>query len=306
MEARSLFMIFCSSLLAMTAVSCGKADGILLRIVPDTQVTLFTRSGETVPSEIRGKFPEDRSICLSGRYVDTSGRVGDDEYFKNVFFQYGQNGEWSEDILWPPSGRLDVFGFSARNFDDVSFVRWGESCTERIDMHLPDNILRQDDILFGAGSGDAAKTSSGRIGVKFSHALSLLTFIFEEEENDSTVTIDGISVERLFCEADLTAYNEQNVIRYEWKNLKSGHSVEVKDGSLIVIPQSCSRINVRFTVTNGDGLNASFEKSVDADNGMQWAPGTNYEYIIRIRKTEVYARVSVEPWKSDNISINFK
>lgn len=307
MKTKCFFIISCSTAFALTTLSCVKADVTLLRIVPDTQVTLCTRTEGDIPAGIPGKFPEDRSICLSGRYTGPSGSIENEEYFKNVFFRHRQNGEWSEDILWPPSGNVEVFGYSAQYFDDVSFVRWGDKCTERIDMHLNDNSVRQDDILFGAGSGEAGKSACGRIGVQFSHALSLLTFVFDENEGqNSGVTIDGISVDDIFCEADLAAYNEMNGIRYEWKNLGSRHNVEIKETGLIVIPQACSRMKVRFTVTNGDGLHTSFEKSVSADNGMLWAPGTNYEYHIRIRQSEVYAQVSAEPWKTDSILMKFK
>ena len=307
-----------------SACSCDgnlSGDGCrLLRIVPYVPVPVITKHAGAV---LGPEFPSDREIRMSVCRHSSGGTS--DNYIMDMQVCHKSDG-WSDGGLWPADGSLDVLCMSADDFNRVGRPEWAVRLTDSVTVHVCDCHLTQDDLMFGCRADVSYHDSGGSIKVAFSHSLSLVSFKVLADGYDSggsgddIVTLDGISMDNVFCDADVTAANESGTISFRWHNLSQTHDLQMlekplRTGSgetlpagtaMLVIPQAVPDITVRFATDPGDGTTDCHEFTVHpVRGGERWTPGVHYIYTLHLRPASAIVETAVEPWMPNDLETHF-
>jgi hypothetical protein len=240
---------------------------------------------------------------------------------------------------WPTSGSLVFAGYSPADANATSFGYSVENQEFTVGDYIQDtDISKTNDLMwfdvmksYLKNPGGAEDLAKG-VPVVFKHALSWLTFNFvlDSEITNHKWEVTGVILKQVNTKADFTSTKLDN---YKWdlseddadmKDMtvyakSSGATAqyitttstkyENVDNGVVVIPQSCVKLLVKYNLTASTGVVIPQEVTLDltaGTDGTAWLPGKHYVYTVVFGANEILVSPSVCDWEDvpvDNIPV---
>lgn len=304
-------MLLIAALLSL--LSCHRdedAGPSLISVVPSVDVGIGTRA--LVSGSV---FPADRDIILSCVSEDFSGRTR--TLFAGETFRNNGDRFWQGTALWPGNEKVSILGYSG---DGVENVRWdNDDPTAVIEFDVPDNSVRQEDILVGCVDDNFRMPW---IEMKMRHAFSLLTFSAQSDcdfdpVRNAGITIVGITVTNVAFGGHLTVRREGSGLDILWSEVpdKAKRAIggigeerlnifetEHLGEPLLIVPSEQKVIIIRYRYHLGfdeDGKPFNQEAEYIATPQGNWLAGSCTNYLIRITMREITLVSRVVPWETE-------
>ena len=316
-------MIFLSA--GLIILSCGllscdqlSSDRVMISLLPSSSVTLATKA-----AVLGTEFPSTRSIRLSACHKPLEDG-GPYDYFVDAKFERGRKGLWNSTFYWPSTGTLSFLGYSSESADlNASWSK--DDASESFILKIPDNSVRQDDIL--ACCADSRRKNDVT-DIRFVHACALVTFkghsdVDFDERRNMGVTLRRIVVRDAAFSGTLKVTRIGDDMDFEWSDTGSVRDREIDDlpmmnlntepepvagTPLLVIPAEQRPITIHYTLhmgfdASGEPVDRDMEYTLEPSGC--WSPGTATNYTICITAKEINFFVSVAEWDERHQSFEF-
>ena len=237
---------------------------------------------------------------------------------------------------WPTSGSLVFAGYSPAGASGT-FGYLLDVQTFKVTSYVQsENLQYTNDLMWFDVEDSYLKnpgTSSAKgVPVVFKHALSWLTFNFvlDSDITNHKWEVTDVILKQVNTKADFTAEKSTNGIwtlsldAADMKDMTvyakpseateqyittTSTKYENVDNGVVVIPQSCVKLLVKYNLTASTGVVIPQEVTLDltaGTDGRAWLPGKHYVYTVVFGANEILVSPSVCDWEDvpvDNIPV---
>ena len=264
------------------------------------------------------------------------------KYIDNKTFTHRENNIWGgvTSYYWPTTGSLVFAGYSPATNEGGTFTYTPSTKTFKVENYKQSNLTsKTKDLMWFDITSDSYNTrkindassveiisENAGVPVTFKHALSWLTFRFNvaNPATSENWTVTEVKLNGINTIGTGTAVKGQETVA--WNPISEpdvitvftgSHSVvykdndndasNVDDGGVIVIPQPCTTVTIKFTQVNYAGGSQEQEITLPlnagAVDGNAWKSGKKYIYTIKFDADEILITPTVADWTNVTVDI---
>lgn len=260
---------------------------------------------------------------------------------KGTFVHKGNN-TWGGDpaYYWPTTGSLVFAGYSPAINDGGTFTYARSTKTFKVEGYVQSNVTTQTKDLMWFDITDKSYNTrrigdqspvelinkTAGVSVTFKHALSWLTFRFNVTDSETSgkwivkeVKLNGINTkgtgtavkgeetvawDPISEPTAITVFEGSHTVVYKDKDNDASN---VDNGGVIVIPQTCTTVTIKFTQQNYAGGSQEQEITLPLNagtaDGKTWKSGKKYIYTITFAADEILIAPDVADWTEEKVNI---